>query len=144
MERQVEAMLSGRQFRRSLENYLKGLCDKYGIKRVEAEVLYYLSHAGDDNTAKDIAKSLFMNKGHISQTTDSLKKKGLIETEKDAMDYRIVHYSVTDEAKPLMNEVDDAIDRLYEMLLDGLDEDDRDALARIAASVGSNIRGFID
>ena len=39
MERQVEAMLRGAQFKQILENYVKGLREKYGLKRMETEVL---------------------------------------------------------------------------------------------------------
>ena len=138
MERQVETLLMGGQFKQILNNYIKGLMDAYDLKRTEIEVLYYLSRCGELNTAKNITAFLHMNKGHISQTTDSLCRKGYISAAKDVNDYRIVHYTVTDNAKRVTEEIDAAIDRLYKALFDGISEDDREVLQRIATKMAYN------
>ena len=95
MERQIESLLRGGQFKQLLENYIRNLRDKYDLKRTEIEVLYYLSRSGGKNSAKDIAAVLHMNKGHLSQTTESLCEKGLITAARDENDYRVVHFSIT-------------------------------------------------
>ena len=139
MERQVEALLRGGQFKQILDNYIKGLREKYGLKRTEIEVLYYLSRDDVNNTAKDITLSLHMNKGHISQTTESLCRKGYVTASKDSNDYRIIHYTITEDAKCMTEEIDTAIDRLYMALFDGISDEDREALRRIAAQMTCNI-----
>ena len=139
MERQVEALLRGGQFKQIKENYIKNLREKYGLKRSEIEVLYYLSRCGERNTAKDITLSLYMNKGHISQTTDSLSKKKLISASKDANDYRVIHYMITEDANCVAKEIDTAIDRLYKALFEGISAEDKEALKRIASQMAYNI-----
>jgi len=139
MESQVETLLRGTQFKQILENYLKGLRKKYGLKRMEIEVLYYLSHCLEHNTAKDITLSLHMNKGHISQTTESLCRRGYISASKDRTDYRIVHYTLTEDVRHMTEEIDSANERLYNTLFEGISNDDRDALERIASQMSSNI-----
>ena len=138
MERQVEAMLKGGQFKQLLENYVKALREKYGLKRTEIEVLYYLSHCGEQNTAKDIKISLHVNKGLISQTAGTLSQKGYILALKDGEDCRFVHYRITKDAERVTEEIDAAIDRLYKALFDGISEDDREALQRIATKMAYN------
>lgn len=138
MERQVEALLRGGQFKQILENYVGNLRETYGLKRTEIEVLYYLSRSGEYNTAKDITLSLHMNKGHISQTAESLCQKGYISTSKDGNDYRIVHYTITEGAKRMTEEIDAAIDKLYKALFEGISAEDRETLKRIAAQMTYN------
>ena len=139
MERQVEALLRGGQFKQIQENYVKAMRAKYGLKRTEIEVLYYLSHCGERNIAKDITLSLHMNKGHISQMTESLSQKGYISASKDKQDYRIVHYTITENAKYVTEEIDAAIEGLYKALFAGISADDREALGRIATKIAYNV-----
>ena len=143
MERQVEMLLRGGQFKELLENYIRGLKEKYGLKRAEVEVLYYLSRSFEYNTAKDIAASLHMNKGHVSQTTEALSLKGYIAASRDGKDYRIVHYTVTQDAKLVTEEIDKAVDRLYKALFDGISDDEMEMLKRIAAQIASNINSIL-
>ena len=144
MDRQVEVLLRGGQFKQLFENYVKSLRQKYGLKRTEIEVLYYLSHCAEHNTAKEITASLHMNKGHISQTTDALVQRGYISAAKDAVDYRIVHYTLTKEAGCVTEEIDAAIDRLYRALFAGISDQDQEALARIAEQMTANIRQILE
>lgn len=143
MERQVETLLRGSQFKQILDNYIKGLKDAYDLKRTEIEVLYYLSRCGERNTAKDITSSLHMNKGHISQTTESLCQKGYISAAKDINDFRVVHYSITANAIRVAEEIDAAIDRLYAALFAGISAEDQESLKRIAAQMAANISGML-
>lgn len=139
MEKQVEALLRGGQFKQIFEDYVRFLKVKYGLKRTEIEVLYYLSHSEEHNTAKDITLSLHMNKGHISQTTESLCRKGYVSASKDGNDYRIMHYQIMEDARCVTEEIDTAIDRLYETLFEGISEEDQEALKRIAAQMARNV-----
>ena len=139
VERQIEAMLKGGQFKQILENYVKTLRERYGLKRTEIEVLYYISHCSERNTAKDIRLSLHVNKGFISQTMGTLSQKGYILAVKDSADCRVVHYMITKDAEQVTEEIDFAIDRLYTALFAGISEDDREALRRIATKMAHNI-----
>ena len=139
MERQIESLLRGGQFKQLLENYIRNLRDKYDLKRTEIEVLYYLSRSGGKNSAKDIAAALHMNKGHLSQTTESLCEKGLITAARDENDYRVVHFSITAGAQAVAGEIDTAIDRLYAELFRDVSADDLETLKRIADRMSENV-----
>ena len=80
-----------------------------------------------------------MNKGHISQTTESLAEKGYISSAKDGYDKRIVHYTITKDAKRMTEEIDAAINRLYKALFADISAEDQEALKRIAAQMSYNI-----
>ena len=139
MEKQVEALLRGGQFRQILDNYLKGMKKDYGLKRTEIEMLYYLSRCGERNSPRDVTQFLHMNKGHISQTADSLCRKGYISSSRDTGDYRVLHYTITEDARLITEEIDAAIDRLYAAMLEGISDEDQETLKRIAAQIAANI-----
>ncbi len=139
MERPVETLLRGSQFKQLLENYVRSLRKKYSLKRTEVEVLYYLQHCDDHNTAKDITASLHMNKGHISQTTDSLCQKGYISATRDTGDYRVVHYSLTEDARKVTDEIDSALSKLYSSMFEGISDEDMKTFRRIASQIASNV-----
>ena len=139
MEIQVEALLRGGHYKQILDTYMSEFKSRYGLKRTEIEVLYYLSRRTDSNTAKDITSSLHMNKGHISQTMDALCQRGYLEATRDIHDYRIVHYNITDEAERIVKEIDDAIDKLYKALFAGIAPQDIETLKRIAIQIEENI-----
>ena len=139
MEIQIESLLRGGQYKQILDTYLGEFKSRYGLKRTEIEVLYYLSRTTDLNTAKDITSSLHMNKGHISQTTEALCERGYLQATRDIHDYRIVHYTITEEADKLVKEIEDTIDRLYKALFAGVAPEDIEALKRIALKIEDNI-----
>lgn len=83
LEEQIEAIFRGGQFRQLTELYFAHIKEQYGLKRIEMEILYYLSQGGEHNTSIDVCRRLRANKGHISQAMDSLRKRGLLETRQD-------------------------------------------------------------
>ena len=129
----------GRQYKLLLDSYVGSLKEKYGLKTAEIKALYYLRRSGKNNAAKDIVAFLHMNKGYISSTMESLRQKGYVTAERDANDYRILRYSLTEAAGSLTAEIDEAIGRLYRTLFEGVSPEDREALTRTARQMARNI-----
>ena len=46
MEKQVETVLRGARFKKMITSQFSGIAEKYGLKRVEMEILYFLSRSG--------------------------------------------------------------------------------------------------
>lgn len=105
MEKQVETVLRGARFKKMITSQLSGIIEKYGLKRVELEILYFLSGCGENNTSKDISLNLNMNKGHISQAVESLCRQGYLTATQDKDDRRYVHYTITDKAKAISEDI---------------------------------------
>ena len=139
MERQVETLLKGRQFKQLLGACIDSLKKEYGLRSVEIEALYYLSCCGENNAAKDIAASLCINKGHLSAAMESLCRRGYVSAEKDTADYRLVRYRITDAAQQVTSEINTAVGRLYSALFAGITSEDQETLRRVAAQMTENI-----
>lgn len=105
MDRQIDNILRGGQFKKLLEEQSIELRRKYDMTRAELEILYFLSRCGTHNTSTDIHRQLMMNRGHISQVVDHLCKKKYIIAIPDENDRRYVHYEISDYAQELVNEM---------------------------------------
>lgn len=46
LEEQIEAIFRGSKFRQLTELYFAHIKEQYGLKRIEMEILYYLSQGG--------------------------------------------------------------------------------------------------
>ena len=54
MEVQIESILQNGSFKKYREEQIVELRKKYDLKKVELEILYFLSRCGDHNTSTDI------------------------------------------------------------------------------------------
>lgn len=139
MERPVEVILRGGQFKQFTEQELAALRKKYDLKRIEIEVVYFLSICGECDTAAYIQEYLSANKGHISQTVFHLCERGYITAEQDKKDRRYVHYTLTHEGKKLATEIAGAWQRIHAEMFAGVSEEDLACFKRVSMRIGENI-----
>lgn len=144
MEEGIEILLRGSQFKRLRECELSEIRMRYELKRIEIEILYYLSKAGDSNTSADICKHLKANKGHISQAVDELCKRNFLVAIQDTADRRYVHYCITKAAKEIVNEIARKWNELNTELFRGITGEEMEELKRIAGKIGKNMERVIN
>lgn len=143
MEERIEILLRGSQFKKLLECELSDIRMNYDLKRIEAEILYYLSKAGENNTSADISQRLKANKGHISQAVDNLCKRNYLLAVQDTSDRRYVHYCVTDSAREIVNKITDKWNEVNRELFVGVTPKEMEELRRIAEKIGKNMERMI-
>lgn len=139
MEEQVEIILRGGQFKLLLERQFTNIREKYGLKRIELEVLYFLSKCGENNTSTDICRHLKMNKGHVSQAVDSLCRQGYLETAVDREDRRYVHFTVTPKADEPVRDMGEGWRSMSQKIFEGITEDERKIFREVSAKIGRNM-----
>ncbi len=144
MEKPVEALLRGGQFKRLMEREMSNVRKQYQLKRIEIEVLYFLSKCGEYNTLLDIARYLNANKGHISQTVDSLSQKGYITVHRDENDRRYVHYGLTEGAMPMIESINTAWAKLTRELFEGITPEEMEALKQISKKLRQNMEKILN
>lgn len=144
MESSIEGILRGGKFKKLMENRLADLKDRTGLKRVEIEVIYYLSQESEHNTMTDIYRHLQMNKGHISTVMDSLCKKGYVIQRPDPNDRRCIRYTVTDMADEIVKQMDASWENMTQRLMDGISQADLDVFEKVAGQIGQNIEKMLD
>ena len=139
MERPVEIILRGGQFKQFTEQELAQLRKKYDLKRIELEVMHFLSICGDCDTIAYIHEYMNANKGHISQTMFSLCEKGYVKSEQDKNDRRYIHYSLTENGMKLAEEIACVWKKIREEMFEGVSEEEIECFKRISQRIGENI-----
>ena len=76
--------------------------EDFGLRKVEVDILYFIAHAGNKDTARDIIDAQHISKAHISKSVDNLRQKGYILLEEDCSDHRKAHIHITEKGLPLV------------------------------------------
>ena len=144
MEEKIEVLLRGSQFKQLKECELSEIRKYYDLKRMEIEILYFLSKAGEHNTSADICHRLKANKGQISQSVDHLCKRHYLIAFPDPSDRRYVHYCISEEAKEIVSKITNKWNEWNRELFQGVTPEEMEALKRIAGKIGKNMERIIN
>lgn len=139
VDKSIQTLLHGLQYKKLLENRILPIQEKYDLRKVDIEVLYFLSRCGDHNTARDIREGMNLTKGHISQSVDRLQKMGLLMQVPDKEDRRYIHLAPTEQAKTLVAEILDAWDSLNMSVFSGITDDEVQVLKAVALKIKNNL-----
>lgn len=139
----MESLLQGGPFRKLLDEQIAELRRKYGLKKAELEILYFLSKCEGHNTGTDIHCGLWMNKGHISQAVDSLCKRGLLAAVPDKEDRRYIHYEISESAREMVKEMAERREQMYRKILEGISEEELNVFQKVSARIRDNIEKMI-
>lgn len=143
MEENVEALLRGGWFMRLIEQQAADIRRKYDLKKVDIEVLYYLSLNPTDNAARDIQKYLKINKGYLSQVLDGLCKKGYLTASPDPVDRRYVHYLLSDRTRSITEEICAERNEVNRRIFEGITEEEREIFRKTAEKIEQNIMDML-
>lgn len=144
LDNPIESVLRGGQFKKLVENQLSGVKEKYGLKRIEMEILYFLTQSGMHNTAKDICRYLNMNKGHISQAVENLSEMGYLCASTDKADRRYVHYMVTERAKAVCEETTQAWNKMSRRIIADIPEEKLYVFREVAVKIVENMNEMLN
>lgn len=139
MEKPVEVILRGGQFKQFTEQEISDLRKKYNLKRLEVEVIHFLSICGSSDTVAYIHEYLNANKGHVSQTVFHLCELGYVFSEQDKKDRRYVHYSLTHEGRRVAGEIESVWKKIREDMYEGISEEELECFKRVSQKIGENI-----
>jgi DNA-binding MarR family transcriptional regulator len=143
MDEQMEIVLKGGDFKHLLDTQLDEIKKKYDLKKVEIEVLFFLSKCGSENTPTDITKRLNLNRGHVSQAIDVLLRRKLIAAVPDEKDRRCMHYTITTNAVPVIDEIANVKKRMDEQILKGITAEELETYKKISEKMMKNIRELL-
>lgn len=139
MERQIDNLLHGAQFKQLMEDRIAQIREQYGLRKVDVEILYYLSGCGDRNTSKDIKNDTKITKGHISQSVDRLQKMDLLTFIPDENDRRCVHLRLTQKAEQVSRDITGVWNELSSIVFEEVTEEEARVLASVASKIARNI-----
>ncbi len=138
MNTEFETLLYGQQFKKLYERMSNLITAKYGLHRIEIEILLFLKQEERD-TARDIAEMKYFSKAHISHAIEHLTECGYLTGTPDAQDRRCVHLTLTGEAQPVCEELSRLRDGLMEIIYRGITEEEKQVMRRVARKIACNM-----
>lgn len=76
----------------------------------------------------------------LCRMIDRLTEAGLVERRRDPADRRAWRIFLTDASRPMLGQLRELADELFDMALDGLSADDRDSLTAALTRVRTNLQ----
>ena len=143
MNQRLKALLYGSQYRKFIEQEMGEIEKKYGLNRVDIQILLYLHRAGEHNCFKDIAEQNLFTKGYISQSLARLQKKALIQTRQDREDKRCVHLILEAGAEEIVQEIQVLYDQSDDILFSGVSGEEKEIFLRVVRKISENIKSEI-
>lgn len=145
-----ELLLLGQQLNRLIEEKSRPIMTRYGLRKVELEILLFLHLGRHGDTARDIMDSRHISKAHISKSVENLHRRGFLLPEEDPEDHRKVHLRLTGRAAEAAGEFLDVHIQCRNILLSDISREEigavdsavrkmRRNIARTA--VGASVRG---
>lgn len=84
--------------------YSKPVCAKYGLTRMEFDILMFLHNNPQFNTAAEIVRMRMLTKSHVSSAVKTLEEKGCLSgTYKDG-GHKAVRLTITEKADPIIRD----------------------------------------
>jgi DNA-binding MarR family transcriptional regulator len=112
--------------RRALANARDRLREGLQLSRTQSEILFMLMEG--PTTTRDIAVRLFLTQGAVTQTIDTLVRRGLVGRHAVEHDRRVVRLELTAEGHDLTTHLREMKRRYMDTLLSSLSEQEIEAL----------------
>lgn len=136
---EIEGFMSGQKFRKLYEKKCEPLELKYDLRKIELDILIFLERYTGCDTAKDIVTIKCLSKAHVSKAVENLTNKRYLMPLADQEDRRCVHLLLTEEARPVLEELRELHRSLIDIVFTGLTEEERAILKKIAGKISGNI-----
>ncbi len=144
MDWMLEGLLQGTQLQKIYNQKIEALRKEYSLRKVDIDILYFLYKSGEHNTSKDIGDLNLFSKGYISQSVSRLEEQQIIYAIKDEEDRRCMHIMLTDRAEGIVEEITALRKQMYDIILKGVTQEERDVLFRVSRKVNQNIRSALE
>ena len=120
---------------RLLDQLLNETAVSWQISPPEVRILLFLSCSPQSDTAKDVAFHCGMSKASVSGNVLKLVTRGLLTAEMDLSDRRFQRLTLTEQAEPVIDAVQNAACRLQEEALGPLSPEDRAQFIKLLLNI---------
>lgn len=127
------------QSQKAYSKQLEPVCKKWDLTRSEVDVLLFLYNNPRYDRATDIVTHRGMTKSHVSMSVASLAERGLLERLESPEDRRAVRLQLSGEGKVVAADARQAQVRFFDMLYEGIPEEELAVWEKITQKVCQNI-----
>lgn len=113
-----------------IEKHVEIIAKKYKMKSSDLNLMYFLRLNKEIETAKDVAKYTDLKRGNISLIVEALSRRGYINQIAIEGDRRMKRLVLTPKCNEILEELDEVVNTLMKILLDGFSKDDLENLRK--------------
>ncbi|MCI2062148.1 MAG: MarR family transcriptional regulator [Eubacteriaceae bacterium] len=135
----LNVLFTGQQFRKLYERMTNEVSARYGLARMELDILMFLAENPDLDTARDIVELKYLAKSGISKAIDVLVKRGYLDVVQDPDDRRVFHLQLKEAAEAVIDAMTDVQGKLADIIFSGITPDEIKVLRNLSARISFNI-----
>ncbi|GKX49765.1 Salmolysin [Budvicia aquatica] len=114
-----------------------------GLTQTHWITLYYLNTLPPNQSQIQLAKAIGIEQPSLVRTLDQLEHRGLVRRDPCPCDRRAKQINLTDEAKPVLIEVNDVVESVKESVLAGVSEDQLETFINVIKAFEQNIAAMV-
>lgn len=134
----IELGITVRRWRARMDESLAPL----GLSQAKWVPLRYLAHAGGSLPQRKLADQVGIEGPSLVRILDELERLGFIERQTNNSDRRAKTIRLTDQARPLITELEQKAEDLRRAILDGISDKDISVFCEVLARISHNLEGL--
>lgn len=135
----LDILMSGHHFKKLYLKKYEDIIKKYDLKKIEIEILYFISYSGEHNTAKDIANIQCISKAHVSNSIENLTQKKYLTVIEDPDDRRYNHLILTALGKQIIIEIEVVRMQIMKIMFNNVSLEEQEFMLKISKKIINNI-----
>ena len=130
--------------KRLYDHEMAPIMERYGLTRMELDVLLFLGNNPGFDTAAQIVQAQMMTKSHVSKAVDHLTEQALITQTRDETNRRRIHLRLTDAAAPIFEEGQQAQSRITAKMMAGVTPEENEIMCKVINQINQNVSAVLE
>ena len=135
---------TAKKFSLAYRQVCRPLCRELGLPQTAFDILMFLGNYPAYKTARDIVEMRRIKANLVSVHVDRLVREGYLERQQVPGDRRKTLLLCTDKAQPVIAKGRLLQEDFFEKLLDGMDEEERNAFSAALHRIGENLDAILE
>ena len=135
---------TAKKFSLAYRQVCRPLCRELGLPQTAFDILMFLGNNPAYKTARDIVEMRRIKANLVSVHVDRLVREGYLERQQVPGDRRKTLLLCTDKAQPVIAKGRLLQEDFFEKLLDGMDEEERNAFYAALHRIGENLDAILE
>ena len=124
--------------------FVSPVCAKYGLTRIELDILLFLANNTRYDTATDIVEVRFLAKSQVSAAIKNLEARGCLRREYQLENRKTAHLRLCDPAQPMIAAGRSAQEQFGAALLDGFTPEELEHMQRSMERIRKNVEKYLE
>ena len=124
--------------------FVSPVCAKYGLTRIELDILLFLANNTRYDTATDIVEVRFLAKSQVSAAIKNLEVRGCLRREYQLENRKTAHLRLCDPAPPKIAAGRRAQEQLGAALVDGFTPEELEHMQRSMERIRKNVEKYLE